>query len=144
MDRGSRYEAAKPSSFAAFRPAPPSNGLVVRVLRLSTTPGFRPDNLTEVQEWSRKGYLRSDNGPEFCSKAVPEWLKDLGVETLFIEPGSPWENGYTESFNGKFQDGLLDREIFYPLVDCFRTGYEFEECPSRRRSTIVGLFMRRL
>jgi transposase InsO family protein len=61
------------------------------------------------------GYLRSDNGPEFCAKVVREWLAWLEVRTLFIEPGSPWENGYSESFNGKLRDELLDREIFYTL-----------------------------
>ncbi len=60
-------------------------------------------------------HLRSDNGPEFCAKVVREWLHWLEVRTLFIEPGSPWENGYSESFNGKLRDELLDREIFYTL-----------------------------
>ena len=58
-------------------------------------------------------YLRSDNGPEFTAKAVREWLSRVGVKTLYIEPGSPWENGYNESFNGKLRDELLNREIFY-------------------------------
>ena len=49
-------------------------------------------------------YLRSDNGPEFTAKPVRRWLGRVGVETLFIEPGSPWENGYNESFNGKLRD----------------------------------------
>jgi len=62
-------------------------------------------------------YLRSDNGPEFCSEAVRGWLGRLGEGTLFIEPGSPWENGYNESFNGKLRDELLDREIFYSLKE---------------------------
>jgi len=57
-------------------------------------------------------YIRSDNGPEFISKSIRRWLKVSGVRTLYIEPGSPWENGYIESFNGKFRDELLDREIF--------------------------------
>jgi transposase InsO family protein len=56
-------------------------------------------------------HIRSDNGPEFPSKEVRNWLNQLGVKTLFIEPGSPWENGYIESFNGKFRDELLDQEI---------------------------------
>ena len=56
-------------------------------------------------------HIRSDNGPEFCARAVREWLSRLGVGTLFIEPGSPWENGYIESFNGKLRDELLNREI---------------------------------
>lgn len=62
-------------------------------------------------------HIRSDNGPEFTAKAVRRWLARLGVKTLFIEPGSPWENGYTESFNGKFRDELLDREIFFTLLE---------------------------
>ena len=60
-------------------------------------------------------HIRSDNGPEFVAKVVRGWLGRVGVTTLFIEPGSPWENGYTESFNGKLQDELLDRELFYSL-----------------------------
>ena len=62
-------------------------------------------------------HIRSDNGPEFTAKAVRRWLNDLGVNTLFIEPGSPWENGYIESFNGKLRDELLDREIFTTLIE---------------------------
>ncbi len=62
-------------------------------------------------------YIRSDNGPEFTAKAVREWLSRVSVQTLFIEPGSPWENGYVESFNGKLRDELLDREIFYTLTE---------------------------
>lgn len=60
-------------------------------------------------------HLRSDNGPEFTNKVVRRWLRRIGVRTLFIEPGSPWENGYCESFNGKLRDELLDGEIFYSL-----------------------------
>ena len=60
-------------------------------------------------------HIRSDNGPEFTAKVVRSWLERIGVKTLFIEPGSPWENGYNESFNGKLRDELLNREIFYTL-----------------------------
>jgi len=60
-------------------------------------------------------HIRSDNGPEFTAQAVRKWLERLGVKTLFIEPGSPWENGYIESFNGKLRDELLNREIFTTL-----------------------------
>ncbi len=60
-------------------------------------------------------HIRSDNGPEFTAKVVREWLRRLKVKTLFIEPGSPWENGYNESFNGKLRDELLNLEIFYTL-----------------------------
>ena len=62
-------------------------------------------------------YIRSDNGPEFTTKAARKWLKNLGVETLFIEPGSSWENGYIESSNGKLRDELLNREIFTTLLE---------------------------
>jgi transposase InsO family protein len=57
-------------------------------------------------------HIRSDNGSEFVAKAVRSWLARLGVQTLYIEPGSPWENGYIESFNGKLRDELLNGEIF--------------------------------
>jgi transposase InsO family protein len=60
-------------------------------------------------------HLRSDNGPEFTANVVRRWLRRVGVRTLFIEPGSPWENGYCESFNGKLKDELIDREIFCSL-----------------------------
>ena len=62
-------------------------------------------------------HLRSDNGPEFTAKAVRKWLNRIGVKTLFIEPGSPWENGYIESFNGKLRDELLNREVFTTLEE---------------------------
>ena len=62
-------------------------------------------------------HLRSDNGAEFTAVAVRDWLSRLGVGTLFIEPGSPWENGYVESFNGKLRDELLNGEIFYTLKE---------------------------
>ena len=62
-------------------------------------------------------HIRSDNGPEFTAKAIRGWLNRIGVKTLFIEPGSPWENGYIESFNGKLRDELLNREIFTTLTE---------------------------
>ena len=74
------------------------------------------DTLAELMlERGVPEHIRSDNGPEFAAKAVREWLHRLGTTTLFIEPGSPWENGYCESFNGKLRYGLLDGEIFYTL-----------------------------
>ena len=60
-------------------------------------------------------FIRSDNGSEFTAQAVREWLEALGVRTLYIEPGSSWENGYIESFNGKLTDELLNVEIFDTL-----------------------------
>jgi putative transposase len=74
-------------------------------------------------------FIRSDNGPEFIAHAVRDWLEESGVETLYIEPGSPWENGYCESFNSRLRDELLDRELFMDLreakvvVEDFRLDY---------------------
>jgi putative transposase len=62
-------------------------------------------------------HIRSDNGSEFTASMIRTWLNELGAKTLFIEPGSPWENGYIESFNGKLRDELLNREIFYTLQE---------------------------
>lgn len=62
-------------------------------------------------------YIRSDNGSEFTAKILQGWLKRLNVKTAFITPGSPWENGYNESFNGKFRDEFLNQETFYTLEE---------------------------
>ena len=60
-------------------------------------------------------HIRSDNGPEFVARAVQEWITAVGARTAYIEPGSPWENGYVESFNARLRDELLNGEIFYTL-----------------------------
>ena len=60
-------------------------------------------------------HIRSDNGPEFVAKAVQEWIAAVGTKTAYIERGSPWENGYIESFNARLRDELLNGEIFYTL-----------------------------
>ncbi len=62
-------------------------------------------------------YIRSDNGPEFTAHLIRSWLDRLDVGTLFIEPGSPWENGFNESFNGKLRDEYLNGELFYTLAE---------------------------
>jgi transposase InsO family protein len=61
------------------------------------------------------GHIRSDNGPEFVAEAVQEWIAAVGTKTAYIERGSPWENGYIESFNARLRDELLNGEIFYTL-----------------------------
>ncbi len=81
---------------------------------------LRSDDVLEQLSWlmATRGvpeHIRSDNGAEFTAHAVRDWLKRVGVKTLFIEPGSPWENGYIESFNGKLGDELLKRERFDTL-----------------------------
>ncbi len=62
-------------------------------------------------------HIRSDNGSEFTAQRARDWLAQLDVQTLFIEPGSPWENGYNESFNGTLRDELLNRELFFTLTE---------------------------
>ena len=76
--------------------------------------------MSETFEANRAGppdFIRSDNGAEFTAKAVRKWLSRVGVRTLYIEPGSPWENGYIESFNGNLRDEHLNREIFDTLFE---------------------------
>ncbi len=63
------------------------------------------------------GHIRSDNGPEFVAKAVQKWITAVGARTAYITPGSPWENGFIESFNARLRDELLDGEIFYSLAE---------------------------
>ena len=62
-------------------------------------------------------FIRSDNGPEFIAQAVRDWIAAVGSKTAYIEPGSPWENGYCESFNARFRDELLNGELFYTLKE---------------------------
>lgn len=62
-------------------------------------------------------FIRSDNGPEFIAQKVRDWIAAVGSKTAYIEPGSPWENGYIESFNARFRDELLNGEIFYTLKE---------------------------
>jgi len=76
------------------------------------------ETLADVMLWHGiPEYIRSDNGPEFIAKELRQWLAQLGTGTLYIEPGSPWENGYCESFNGKLRDECLNGEIFYSLQE---------------------------
>jgi transposase InsO family protein len=91
--------------------------LVIRVRRRMTSNDVLYALSELFLEYGVPEHTRSDNGPEFVAKAVRGWLGNLGVTTLFIEPGSPWENGYIESFNGKLRDELLDGELFYTLKE---------------------------
>ena len=63
------------------------------------------------------GHIRSDNGPEFIAKALQDWIAAVGAKTAYIAPGSPWENGFIESFNARLRDELLNGEIFYTLKE---------------------------
>lgn len=96
-----------------------------KCLAIRVAPSMSALGVMDVLEWlfmvqGVPKYLRSDNGPEFVAKAVRQWLKAAGCQTLFIAPGSPWENGYVESFIDKLRDECLNREIF-------RNGKEAQE-----------------
>lgn len=91
-------------------------------LAIDVTRSLKSDDVLERLAWLMAtrgvpGHIRSDNGAEFTAKAVRSWLKRVGVKTLYIEPGSPWENGYIESFNGKLRDELLSGEVFTSLLE---------------------------
>ena len=76
------------------------------------------ETLSDVMLWREiPEHIRSDNGPEFVSQQLRAWLRNLGTGPLYIEPGSPWENGYCESFNGRLRDECLNGEIFYSLKE---------------------------
>ena len=82
-------------------------------------------------------HIRSDNGPEFVAKAVRDWIAAVGATTAYIEPGSPWENGYCESFNGKLRDELLNGEIFYTLKEA-KIMIELEAPLQHRPATLLA------
>ena len=91
-------------------------------LAIVTERSLKSDDVLEclAELFIRNGvpeYIRSDNGSEFTAKELRTWLKRIGVQTLYIELGSPWENGFNESFNGKFRDELLNGELFYTLKE---------------------------
>ena len=86
-------------------------GLLTRTMP-ALTGGFESRQHEDPPE-----YLRSDNGPEFIAKAIQRWLRERQVKTHSIEPGSPWQNAYGESFNGKFRDECLNMEVFYSLAE---------------------------
>lgn len=91
--------------------------LCIKVARKITAQNVLEELFDLIVQRGLPGHIRSDNGPEFTAKVVREWLSRVGVTTLFIEPGSPWENGYIESFNGKLRDELLNGEIFTTLLE---------------------------
>ena len=70
-----------------------------------------------IERYGAPEHIRSDNGPEFIAYAIQDWLSDQGVKTLYIMPGSPWENGHIESFHDKFRDECLNRELFGSLLE---------------------------
>jgi putative transposase len=103
-------------------------------LAIDVARNFRGRDVVELLRYlfavrGAPAYIRSENGPEFISSVVKKWLRKSGVETLYIAPGSPWENGYIESFNSRLRDELLNRELFLSIdelryvVDRWRMDY---------------------
>ncbi len=91
--------------------------LAIRVERRIGSPEVI-ETLSDVMVWQGvPEHIRSDNGPEFLARDLRQWLGKVGTGTLYIEPGSPWDNGYCESFNGKLRDECLNGEIFYSLKE---------------------------
>lgn len=91
--------------------------LAIRVARRINSFGVIETMADAMLQRGVPEHIRSNNGPEMTARVVRDWLGRLGSKTLFIEPGSPWENGYCESFNGKLRDELLNGEIFYSLKE---------------------------
>lgn len=91
--------------------------LAVHVARSITADEVLGVLASVMQERGAPAYIRSDNGPEFVAHKLRQWLQRCGIGTLFIAPGSPWENGYCESFNGKLRDELLACELFHTLAE---------------------------
>jgi putative transposase len=108
------------------------------VFALEAGRSFRSGDVIEVLERmvAKHGvpaFIRSDNGPEFIAMAIRKWLGDSGVGTLYIVPGSPWENGYTESFNNRLRDEHLDRNLFTSLREANVLLEEYRRDHNERR-----------
>ena len=113
--------------------------LAIRVERRMGSPEVI-ETLSDAMLWRGiPEHIRSDNGPEFLAQDLREWLGKLGTGPLYIEPGSPWENGYCESFNGKLRDECLNGEIFYSLKEAQVVIEQWrEEYNTRRPHSALG------
>jgi transposase InsO family protein len=101
--------------------------LILEVRRSMTAKAVSEILAGVVQERGAPGLIRSDNGPEFIAAVIRAWLSGAGIETLYIEPGAPWENGYAESFNSKVRDELLNAEDFASLLEAKVLGKAWKE-----------------
>jgi len=95
-------------------------GFVIHVGRSITSSTVKKVLQELFAQWGIPACLKSDNGPEFIAKEIQLWLKKTGVKLRYIDPGSPWQNGHNESFNGVFRDGCLDRWYFYSVQEANR------------------------
>lgn len=122
MSVPSRTQRSSPHCASNLTTAIVTGGPSARRAAKGSTPadrlhGRRSDEQAADLEMPAPAHIRSDNGPEFIANAVQKWLGQIGVKTLYIAPGSPWENGYNESFNGSLRDELLNGEIFNSLAE---------------------------
>lgn len=101
--------------------------LALEVRRGMTAEAVREILTGVVQQRGAPGHIRSDNGPEFIARAIRSWMGEASMETLYIEPGAPWENGYAESFNSKVRDELLNAEEFANLLEAQVLGREWKQ-----------------
>lgn len=95
-------------------------GLAIHVNRSITSGQVKRVLQQLFAQWGTPACIKSDNGPEFIAKEIQTWLEKSGVATRYIDPGSPWQNGHNESFNGVFRDGCLDRWYFYSVQEASR------------------------
>jgi transposase InsO family protein len=107
-------------------------------LALEVRRGMTAKAVTEVlagvvRQRGVPAHIRSDNGPEFIAKAIRAWMAGAGLETLYIDPGAPWENGYAESFNSKVRDELLNAEEFASLLEARVLGQEWKQAYNHER-----------
>lgn len=108
-------------------------------LHLKAARSFPATGVIDSLEWllmstgRRPQHLRSDNGPEFIAGAVKEWLQQAGVQTAYIEPGAPWQNGHVESFHASLRTELLDRELFFDLEEVQAMADDWRDFYNHRR-----------
>jgi transposase InsO family protein len=107
--------------------------LALEVRRGMTAQAVRAVLAEVVQARGAPAHVRSDNGPEFIAKAIRAWVSEAGLETLYIAPGAPWENGYAESFNSKVRDELLNAEEFASLLEARVLGQEWKRSYNHER-----------
>lgn len=107
--------------------------LAIEIARSFTANDVKAVLLRLFRRYGKPRYLRSDNGPEFVANALKEWLAERGLETAYIEPGRPWQNGSSESFNGTYRNEVLDAEVFYSVIEARIVSGRWRKLYNQRR-----------
>lgn len=107
--------------------------LAIEIARSFTANDVKAVLLRLFRRYGKPRYLRSDNGPEFVANALKEWLAESGLETAYIEPGRPWQNGSSESFNGTYRNEVLDAEVFYSVIEARIVSGRWRKLYNQRR-----------